>query len=199
MQSDSKDNFDPRLPNLIKVSTLQPDINNKGRIGAMLAIGLLIFIVFVFIIANVFGAFLTTGDFGTVLGICSLAPIALGTFLTVRGIIIFKAQPSRCVNVEATIVRIEKTLDNNQHALFVPILNYIHNGQMIENSCPDLAHTVPDYRAGTKIIVPIDASNPRLFWIHSKPLPVVPKMIYIGTAILAIGLAMLITPLFIHV
>lgn len=182
--------------NPVKVSTLQPDIKNKGRIGLYLIISAIIVIIFAFLLIGVIEAFKNTGDFNAIVSLCSFIPIGIGGMLVVRGFIAFKNQPPQVINVEARITRIDKFIDANNQARFVPILSYVFGGRIIENPCHEIAHTVPDYQINASIIVPIDTTDPHIYWINSKPRPIIPKKVFIGFTVLAIGLVMLIVPLF---
>lgn len=185
------------MVNPVKVSTLQPDIKNKGRIGLYLIISAIIVIIFAFLLIGVIEAFKNTGDFNAIVSLCSFIPIGIGGMLVVRGFIAFKNQPPQVINVEARITRIDKFIDANNQARFVPILSYVFGGHIIENPCHEIAHTVPDYQINASIIIPIDTTDPHIYWINSKPRPIIPKKVFIGFTVLAIGLIMLIVPLFV--
>lgn len=187
---------DNTLPSFVKVSTLQPDLKNKGRIGLYLAIGAVIFLIFSFLLIGALGATQTTGNIGIIVSLFSLIPLGLGGTIAVRGFITFKAQPPQVVNIEAKIIRIEKILNDRQQLQFIPVLSYVFQNHIIENPCLELAHTAPDYQINTSVIIPIDAKNPNIFWINSKPQPKIPTSIYSGLAIFCGGLIMLLLPLF---
>ncbi len=183
-------------PQFVKVSTLQADVANKGRLGTYLAIIALLFLIFAFLLIGAIGTFQTTGNLGIIFGLCSLIPLTIGGTLAVRGILAYRAQPPQVINIEAKIIRIEKIMADQQRMHFVPVLSYVYNGHVIENPCVELAHEVPDYQINTSVIIPIDTTDPRIFWINSKPRPIVPKSLYVGLGIFAAGMVMLIVPLF---
>ena len=56
--------------NPVKVSTLQPDIKNKSRIGLYLIISAIIVIIFAFLLIGVIEAFKNTGDFNAIVSLC---------------------------------------------------------------------------------------------------------------------------------
>lgn len=185
------------LVNPVKVSTLQPDVEHKERIGIYFAISAIILIIFAFLLVGVITSFRSTGDIGAIIGLCSLIPISIGGLITVRGMLAYRNQPPQVINVEARITRIDKSITPAGQALFIPVLSYPFKGTIIENPCQELAHTVPDYHLNDSITVPIDTTNPYIYWIESKPRPIIPKMIPIGFTILGAGLLALILPIFI--